>query len=144
MTVDPLAAIRTVLLADPAVAALVTTRIFGGEVPETENSAMPRACIALSPAGGPGDNGFVDVGVNRVDLFSYGATMHEAWLVYIAAYEALKQMPRQRVAGTGGAANVLLHSARPSSKGNLGRDPVKQWPLCLSSWLVTAAEIAAA
>lgn len=137
MTVDPLAALVTLLAADAGLLTL-TSRVFGGELPETENKSMPRACVVLTPAGGPGSLDYMDFGASRVDVFAYGENLHEAYLVYLAVYQALKQMQRHKVG------NVLLHTADPLTKGSAGKDPVKQWPLCLSSWLVKAAEIAAA
>lgn len=139
MSVDPIAAVRTVLLADTAVAALVSTRIYGGEVPASASPTMPRACIVLNAAGGPENpgGGYQQYGNTRLDVFCYGATLNESWAVYLAAYTALKQMRRQVVS------SVLLHSASVSSKGATARDPLTQWPTTLSSWLVLAAEIAA-
>lgn len=136
--VDPLAAVRTFLLADAGVIAAVGPRVFAGELPDVENGAMPRACVVLEPAGGPAEHGYQDYGKSRIDAWSYGGNMHEAYLVYLAVYEALKQLRRQKIG------NVLVHAVEPSSKGASGRDPVKQWPLCLSSYLVQAAEIVAA
>lgn len=138
MSVDPIAAIRTVLLADPAVTALVDTRVHGGEVPAAEVKNMARACVVLNPSGGPGGEGYNEFGKQRIDTLCYGATLMEAWQVHLAVYTVLKQLRRQK------AANVLLHSADPASKGASGRDPVTQWPVTLSSWLVLASEVAAA
>lgn len=141
MTVDPLAALRAVVVADATVSAL-TTHVFAGEIPEADNNLMPRASVVLSPSGGPGSSDYLDFGASRVDVWCYGANLHEAYVVYLAVYQALKQMRRQKVPLAGG--NVLLHTADPLSKGSTGRDPEKQWPTCLSSWLVKASEIAAA
>lgn len=141
MSIDPIAAIRTVLLADPAVSALVDTRIWGAEVPTepiNEVKLMPRAGVVLNPSGGPGGEGYNEFGKQRIDTLCYGATLMEAWHVHLAVYAVLKQLRRQK------AANVLLHSADPAAKGASGRDPVTQWPVTLSSWLVLCSEIAAA
>jgi hypothetical protein len=140
MSADPIAAVRTVLLADDDTAALVSTRIYGGEVPEPALKAMPQATIVLNPVGGipnPG-GGFQNYGNTRIDVCCYGATLNEAWKVYLAAYTALKQMRPQH------ADDVLLHSADVVSKGTLARDPVTQWPTVLSTFSVLAAEIVTA
>lgn len=141
MSVDPIAALRTFLLADTATSALVGTRIFGQEIGKpTDRAAMPAAAIVLNAAGGPGlpGGGYEQFGVNRVDAFCYGATLNQSWLVYLAAHQALKQMQRQKINGT------LIHSVTVSSKGATGTDPETQWPLTLGSFLVLAAEVAAA
>lgn len=138
--VDPIAAVMAVLAADDTVSALVGSRVFGAELPEGENQSMPRAAVVVKGAGGPGSpgGGYQNYGANRIDFFCYGATPHEAWAVYLAVYGAMKQMRRQASAG------VLLHSADCTSKGASGRDPVKQWPMTLTSFLVLASEVAAA
>lgn len=138
MSADPIAALHTVLLADPTVAGLVVDRVYGLELHPDVTDSMPRAAIVLSPAGGGllgrGSQQFGDI---RVDVTCYGETLYESWLVYLAAYDVLKAIERRKVNG------VLLHWARPSSRGDNARDPEKQWPTCYSSWQVLAAEIAA-
>jgi len=137
---DPLAAVRALLEADAAVAAIVGTRVSGGELPEAETKNMPRPNIVLKPAGGPGEpgGGYQDYGKTRIDVICYGSTLNDSWLLYLAAYTALKAISRVKSSG------VLLHSAQVSSKGSTARDPVKQWPVTYSSWLVLASEITAA
>jgi hypothetical protein len=136
--VDPVAAIRTILLADSDVAALVGTRI-GDEVPASAVASMPQAAIVLNPAGGPGrpGGGYQEYGKQRIDVICYGETLGQSWRVYLAAYAALKQLQRQISEG------VLVHSAEVSSKGSRGLDPTTQWPTTFSSWLVLASEITA-
>lgn len=139
MSVDPIAAVRTVLLADTAVAALVSTRIYGGELPSGVNPLNVGGCIVLNAAGGPENpgGGYQQYGNTRLDVFCYGSTLNQSWAVYLAAYTVLKQMRRQVSEG------VLLHSASVSSKGATTRDPLTQWPVTLSTFMVLAAEIAA-
>lgn len=138
MSVDPVAAVRTILLADSAIAALVGTRV-SGEIEDDEAKNMPRANIVLSPSGGPGNpgGGYQQYGKTRLDVICYGANLYESWLVYLAAYGVLKAIQRAKAAG------VLVHTAEVSSKGSAARDPVKQWPVTYSSWLVQASEVAA-
>jgi hypothetical protein len=140
VSVDPVEAVRFVLRADAALAKRVATRIMGGELPEADTKNMPRACIVLKPAGGPGGpgGGYQDYGKTRIDVICYGESIHESWLVYLAAYDVLKAIRRVKSAG------VLVHSAEVSSKGSTARDPVKQWPVTYSSWLVLHSEVAAA
>jgi hypothetical protein len=136
--VDPIAAVSSVLLADADVAALAGVRVYGGAVPDTAKTAMPQACVVVKPAGGAGaGEGYMQWGRSRVDTYCYGASLHEAWNVYLAVYGALKQLQRQVADG------VLLHSAAVLSKGALGVDPETQWPVTLASFSVTASEVAA-
>lgn len=139
--VDPVAAIRTVLLADGGVAALVETRVYGGEVPEKDTNKMGRACVVVNASGGmgmSGGEGYLELGKQRIDTICYGSTLNEAFTVYCAVHRALKQMHRRVASG------VLLHSAEPVSKGVTARDPVTTWPTTLASWSVLASEVAAA
>lgn len=134
---DPTSALRTLLLANGTVVALVGARVRALELHADDAKTMPQACIVLKPAGGPGGEAYQDYGRSRIDVICYGATLDESLDVYLAVYPALKSIQRAKVAG------VLLHSAEVSSKSSTARDPVKEWPVTYSSWLVLAAEIAA-
>jgi hypothetical protein len=140
--VDPIRAVRAFLLADDDIADLVDTRIFGAAVPEELEDGMPQACIVLNPAGGGLiGRAYQNYGDTRIDVYCYGATLHEAHEVYLAVYGALKHLRREQVF-VDLSDSVLLHWARASSKGVLATDPMTQWPTCLSSWQVLAAEVA--
>lgn len=136
---DPLGALRTFLLANADVNTATGGRVRCLSLLAADVTAMPRACVLLKPAGGPGEpgGGYQQYGKTRIDVICYGATEDESWDVYLAAAAALKALQRVK------AANVLLHSADVSSKGATALDPVKQWPVTYSSWLVLASEIAA-
>lgn len=136
---DPLTGLIEFLKADTDLAALVSTRVFGAELPRNQVASMPRAAVVVQPAGG-GLMGleFQSWGDIRVDVDCYGSTAFASWQVYLAAYRALKMMQREVVAG------VLLHWAKPSARGNTARDPDTDWPITLSSWQVLVSEIAAA
>lgn len=138
MSVDPVAAVRALLLADAAVAARVGTRITG-EIVEAEAPNMPRQNIVLKPAGGPSEpgGGYQDYGKVRLDVICYGSTLNESWLLYLDTYAVLRAIRRVK------SQSVLVHSAEVSSKGSTARDPVKQWPVTYSSWFVLASEITA-
>lgn len=139
MAVDVIRPLRSLLLADDAVAAIATTAVFGGELPAAF-SPLDAPAVVLKPAGGPGSpgGGYQQYGKTRVDVITFGPTLDDSWLLYLAAYDVLKAIERDVVGG------VLLHSAQVSSKGSTARDPVKQWPVTYSSWQVMAAEVAAA
>jgi hypothetical protein len=137
--VDPIAALVAWLKVDAALAALLDGRIFGGELPREQIASMPRPALVLRPAGGGLlGRAFQDFGDVRVDVECYGAVSRQAWEVNLAAYQALKHLSRVVSAG------VLLHWAQPSSKGVLARDPSTDWPVCLASYQVLAAEVPAA
>jgi hypothetical protein len=124
---DPIADIRTLLLADTAVAALVDTRVFGGELPEAESAQMPRAAVVVSPAGGPGRPKFMKIRHTRVDTICYGATLHDSWALHLAVREALETLAR-----SSGSLKAIEMSADAAN----ARDPVKQWPTCYASYRV--------
>lgn len=134
--VDPIAAVVAVLKADTDVAALAAGRVFGGELPRTEVEDMPRAAVLLKPAGGPGGRGYQDFAKVRVDVDCYGAIPLDAWTLHLAVRTALKHLRRTVVNG------VLLHSADVSADGSSGRDVDTDWPICISSYLLSVAETA--
>ena len=49
---DPIAAVRSILLADSGVTGQVSTRVYGDELPGSQNQQMPRKCVVLSYSGG--------------------------------------------------------------------------------------------
>lgn len=137
MTVDLMSALKAILLADSTVANLVVKRV-GMEVPEADAKNMPVAAIVLKPAGGPKDGGYQTTGNQRVDVICYGESLAESWTVYLAVYTVLNAIERELSQG------VLVHSADVQAKGATARDPLKQWPVTYSSWLVLASEVPAA
>lgn len=134
---DPIAAIRSILLNDTPTAGLVSTRVYGGEIPDGQVEHMPEPAIVIKGAGGPENpgGGYQQFGKHRLDVVCYGASLNESWEVYLAAYAALKAIRRNV------SEHVLVHSADVSAKGSTARDPVKLWPTTYSSWLVLIAEI---
>lgn len=137
---DPLAALIAYLKADADVTAAVGTRVFGGELPPGETKSMPRKAIVIRPSGGPQTfgGGYQQYGELRLDFFAYGETPLEAFNVWRALHPALKQMRRNRQSTT------LLHWAQPSGSPIALRDPDTDWSYNFSSWVVLAAEVAAA
>lgn len=134
---DPIAALRTLLLATGSVTALVTDRVRALRLHADDAKTMPVSLVLLKPAGGPGGEAYQEYGKTRVDVICYGATEDDAYDLYLTVYPVLKAIQRTKVA------NVLLHECSVSSKGSTAIDPLKQWPVTYSSWLVLAAEIAA-
>ena len=131
--VDPLAALIVYLKANAGVAALASTRIYGGELPQSEAEAQPRAAIVCHYTGGVPEN---DVRIQRprIDVTCYAATQMSASTLYLAVVEALKRMTR------GSRNDTLLHTALQVGGPILDRDPDTHWPFCWSSWTLVSGE----
>lgn len=127
---DPNAALVALLAASAPVQALVGTRIYGGELPAAETGSMPRAAVVLQASGGPGLTGetYAELDVQRVDVFSYGATPAEAAEVQRACARALRQARRATWAG------VLVHWVRSAGGFTSARDPDAAWPRAFQSF----------
>lgn len=138
---NAISALVTFLKADSAVSALVSTRVFGGKLPQSEALNMPRAAVVVKRAGG-GIMGtaYQDYSDVRADVICYGRNELEADTVFLACHDALKHMRANIPTGTA----TLLKWARLSAGGFTGTDPDTDWPTCLSSWQVLASEVAAA
>lgn len=137
---DPILAVMALLAADTDVAALVSGRVYGMELPEADDVSMPRYALVVTLAGGNLLTGgtWSEYGDPRFDVFAYGATRLEANQLYRAAHVALKAMTRVK------HASVLLHWARPAGGPIPLRDPDTTWPYVLSTWQVLLSEVAAA
>lgn len=125
------AGMRAFLRADPATAALVGTRVFGGELPASETASMPRRAIVLRASGGVElIGGFVETDTKRVDVFTYGATDREAAELMATVALALRRLRRGVYAG------CLIHWANSASSAIPGREPVTEWPRQFQSFQV--------
>lgn len=135
MIADPINALADLLKADPSVASLVATRVYGGELPDSQNVSMPRECVQLTHAGGPADPfGYIQVGRLRVDVRCWGPTPYRAGLVHREVHGALKGM-RRNVQG-----DTMLFSATVDTAPTSLRDPDTEWPFMFSSWMVLYSE----
>lgn len=123
-TVDPISA--TAALLDTA---LDPWPAFGHELPDDQDGLMPRQCVVVSGASGPGAGGFLPLGRQRLDIRSYGATHAEAMDVAVAAHLYLKGL-RRTVSGA-----VLVHGFDPGSGYLTLREPEVRWPLVLRSYI---------
>lgn len=124
---DPIADIRTLLLADTGVSDLVSTRVFHSELPEAESANMPRQAVVLAQAGGPGRLKTMRTRTIRLDTICYGATLYESQRLHDTVREALETL-----ATTSGSVKTV----EMVSEGQNGRDPLKQWPVCFASYRV--------
>lgn len=126
------AGLRAFLLADPATLAVTGGRIFGGELPESETANMARTAIVVKSSGGIQllAESFVEHDTQRVDVFAFGPTPHDAAAVMRTAAMALRSLRRSVHAG------VLLHWATPASGSLSGREPETEWPRQFQSFQV--------
>lgn len=132
---DPITALVEFLSDDEAITARAAGRVFGGELPESENDSMPRAAVVISPAGPPTMGlAFQRYSDLRVDVDCYGATPSEAFDLYRDVKSALKNL-------SGATYNEMrLYWCRQSAGPSEGRDPDTDWPMSLSSWQVLHSE----
>lgn len=140
MSQDIIAALVSVLSADAGVAALVETRVFGGELPATEAASMPRKAIVVQPSGGASltAGSYLGHDTQRVDVFAYGETPFEAERVRRAGFDVLKPL-RRRV-----AASTLIHWVEPAGGYAAARDTNARWPRAFQSYQAFFAESQAA
>lgn len=127
---DPIAALVEYLAADAVVAALVTGRVYGESIPRDQASAMPRAAVLLTPAGGSGLRSFSKFFYQVVDVRTYGATAIEAEQLQLACLDALRGLERS-VHQTA----VLYRAAMQSGVFPL-LDTEAGWPGRFSTWEV--------
>jgi hypothetical protein len=135
--VDVTGALRTFLLADAGVSAL-TTQVYAGSLPR-EIQGLPDSptAVVLRRAGG-GIIGAVNrFGDKRMDVDCYGTNEKAASDLFDAVYAALKGM------GTTVVGQVLIHWAICTADGTSGHDPQTTWPVCVGTFQVLAAEVAA-
>lgn len=133
---DVIGALRTYLAADAGVSA-ITTDIFGGSLPKGTLAAGPGPVVVLRRVGGGTIGKVNNFGDKRVDVDCYGANEKQASDLFDAVYAALKGM------GTRVVDNVLLHWAVPVVDGTSGHDPQTTWPVCIGTFQVLVAEVAA-
>ena len=134
MTPDFLGALITHLAATSAITALVSTRIYGQELPDSEIAAMPRKTLMLRWAGGAGGL-YRNLSVWRVDVWHYGETPFEAGVLHRTVHDVLKHLSREVSAG------VLLHALEESGGPLPIREPDTHWPVVVQAWLLYAADV---
>lgn len=138
MIQDHVTAVAEYLKADLNIVALVGTRVFGIELPESETDFMPRKTIVIKQSGGADSGGWLEHSTPRMDIFCYGETPYQARTVRREVYNVLKQLIRTVIDST------LINSISPSGLPLDLRDPDTQWPVVFESYQVFAAEVVAA
>jgi hypothetical protein len=135
---DALGALVAYLLAQPEVGAEVGTRVYGQTLPNEDADHMPRKCIVIRNAGGPGSPNTVRLENGRFDVWSYGLNFDESGELRRVVYEALMAIDRT-VQG-----DTLIHAATPVSGVISVKDPEGQWPVDIETWSVLTATTAVA
>ena len=138
MITDGLKAIIDILKANAAITSLVSTRVFGVELPQAEAASMPRKAIVIQPSGGGafpvGSRDFVEHSTMRFDVFCYGETAFEAEKVRREVYDVLKQLKRTIIN------SVLVHWINPAGGLFALRDSDTDWPAMFQSHEMFYAE----
>lgn len=138
---NPLEALINFLVADAVTNALVSGRVFGGEIPQAEITSMPRKAVLLQVAG-RGLSAFdrTDMPLQgvRVDCLCYGETPYEASKVLWAAYGALKALY-----GYAPSSGAPIKSAVIVAGPIQFRDAVTGWFTTVLTVQVLAAEVSA-
>lgn len=138
---DPIEALVDFLVADSATNALISGRAFGGELPQSEITSMPRKAVLLQPAGRGlpmFDRSDMQLQGLRVDCLCYGETPYEAAKVLWAVYGALKGLY-----GYAPNSGAPIKSAVPVAGPIQFRDPDTGWMTMVITFTVLAAEAAA-
>jgi len=133
---DVMAALITHLNTVTALTDLVSTRIFGGAIPESEIKDMPQKLLLLRYSGGPEVFRTHRVQRQRIDFFSYGEDYYEAGRVDRNLADALIALSRNE------ALNTILHSAGYGGVVQL-KEPDTGWEYVFRSALIIVGETAA-
>jgi hypothetical protein len=138
MLPDAMAALLTFLGQQASITALVETRLFGMELPDTEIAAMPRKAMVLRWAGGLIGSLPEVLHSRRVDVHCYGETPYEAERLHRTVYPILKGCFRQVVG------DVMVHNVAEAGGAVPVRDPTFLWPSVVQSWAVIVDDRAVA
>lgn len=131
---DPYAAVVQYLKDRAAIAALVSARVYGIELPKKEAVNQPRKVIVCRAAGGASAASYVKLNDFRMDFWCYGETPFQAMKVLRTCHDVMKQLERSVTLST------LLHNAVQSGGPVTFRDPDTKWPVALETWMVTVSE----
>lgn len=133
-------AIRQFLLNDPDVAAIAGTKVFGNEVPESENATMPKAVVLINSAGhGRVNANYIPVNNTIKDIRCYGKTPYESNMLFMVVAHALKQL-RRTVVTQNGLPDTILYSAMLVSGQFSAREPDTEWPVSWGSFEILVSE----
>lgn len=110
--VDPVVAMMELVKLSAGISTLAGGRVFGAELPEDEQAAMPRGAVVVSAAGigtpPPGSKDFVAMRSTRLDVRCYGDSPADAGLLGACIDRHLHGARRQRLPG----GIVIWHATR--------------------------------
>lgn len=135
--VDHLKGLIEILAADGTLSALVSDRVFGGDLPRSETGSMPERSLVVKYSGSPGGPGSADnleLVEFRVDVLCYGPTFFEADRVRRAVYPIFKTLSRAV------QSSMLFHRALHSGGPIQAREQETDWPFFMDSWDILSAQ----
>ncbi len=127
---DAVGAMVAYLKAQSAISTLLSTRVYGLELPEADAVSMPRKAIVVNTAGGIGEASELDVFQHRLDFMCYGETPFEAYEVWRTLRTELRDMTKNVTSST------TLYNAIHSAGCFSFRDTPTNWPVTVDTWLV--------
>ena len=137
---DPIAAVISLLGADPVVAGMAPGALYGGEMPADGVALLPRAAVVVSASGGVSltQGSYVEHDTQRIDVTCYGKTPREAEVLSKNVALVLRRVRRVTVAAT------LIHWIDSAGGVMSGRERDGGWPTAFQSFQVFHALVPAA
>ncbi len=128
---DDIAAMRSLLMLDSDLTALVGERVYAYELPtkmQMAEALSQNAVLVQDTTGAPGIQGFVRLREPYYNVFCLGETPELAKHIYLRVHQVLKQARRQVID------ECLIHSYDEVNPPRSQRDPATKWPYILSVW----------
>lgn len=133
---DLMAALRTMVLADASISALVDDRVFVNMIPEAEIEAAdtfhPPKMLVLRQAGGFGKADFLAVDNETITVLCYGESDFEADRLRRAVYQRFVRLQREK------HDDVLIHHINKAGGPIPSVEPELVWPVIAQSYTVLA------
>jgi len=127
---DAIGALIALLKADGTISALLSTRVYGLELPRADSDNMPRKAIVINSAGGIGESSYRDIFKYRLDFVCYGETPFEAYETWRTLRSVLREIEK------GVTSSTYIYSAEHSAGPFSFRDAETKWPHTIDTWLV--------
>lgn len=133
---DLMTALRTMVLADSNISALVDTRVYMNRIPkaviEAADTFHPPKMLVLRQAGGFGKADTLHTDDQTVSALCYGETDYEADSVRRAVWQAFVDLDRAT------HDEVLIHHINPTGGPIPSVEPDLVWPVIAQSFTVKA------
>ena len=134
---DGIGAMVALLSADSTISALLSTRVYGLELPRSEADNQPRKAIVINSAGGIGESSYRDVFKYRLDFVCYGETPFEAYETFRTLRAVLREIEK------GVTSSTFIYGAEHSAGPFSFRDTETKWPHTIDTWLVKVQDTSA-